>query len=131
MKHNVTESGKTLSPKQSRAIPFLIEASSIEEGAKIAGVSRVTVYRWMAEAAFKKRLEDERQRTFEESLNRLKGATGQAIDKLVELIGSDEKNISRLAAQSVLSFAFKTSEVQDLEARITHIEEILETRMIS
>ena len=39
----------TLTDKQLRVIPFLLEAPSIEEGCKRARVAKATVYGWLKE----------------------------------------------------------------------------------
>jgi len=122
---------ENLTTKQLRAIPFILMASSIEEAAKQAKVTRDTINRWMRKKHFKKVIEAKRQELFDAGLNRLKASTDKAALTMIELLDSEDESTKRLAAKDILSFSLKALEVQNLEERIERIEDLLEKRFAS
>jgi len=130
---NVTNIEKeTLTPRQSKAMALILEGQlSMESIAEKTGIRRMTLHRWTKREYFKKKLEQKRQEIFEEGLNSLKAAMDKAAKKLIELLDSKDENIRRLTAKEILNFALKSFETEDLEKRISAIEEILEKRFVS
>ena len=65
---------KTLTARQARVIPHLLAAPSLEEGARRAGVIKVTVYEWLKQEVFRQELKRQRDELIEravESIHRL------------------------------------------------------------
>ena len=120
-----------LTTKQLNLIPIILKGDSMESVAKEAGIERGTIYRWLKDPAFKQRLEEARQEVFEDGLNRLKTATDKAAQKMIELLDSKDPTARRLAAKDILTFAFRSFETRELEARIERIEGLIEKRFIS
>jgi len=120
-----------LTAKQIKAIPIILKADSMESAAKEASIERGTIYRWLKDSDFKQRLEEARNEVFEDGLNRLKTATDTAAKKMIELLDHKDPTTRRLAAKDILTFAFRSFETRELEARIERIEEIIEKRFVS
>jgi len=114
---------KALTARQTRVIPYLLDASSIEEGCKRARVSKVTVYAWLKHENFRQELKRQRDEMIERALNSLKANIAKATETLVKHLDSKRENISIRAAESIITFAQKAIEFENLEKRIGALEE--------
>src|SRR5437762_2583033 len=101
------DDNEKLSGRQLRVSPHLLAAPSIEEGCKRAGVSKAAVYQWLGNETFRQELKRQRDEIIERALD------------------SERENISIRAAESIIEFAQKALEHEELEQRI----EALETRL--
>ena len=117
--------GNNLTRKQREAIPFLIGARSMEEGRKLAKVGARTLYKWLKEPDFKQELEAARDRFINAAFERLRGAVTQAVDVLAETMAGADGVLKVRAAGMVLDHFWKAKEIQELEARLKRIEEII------
>ena len=120
-----------LSTKQMNTVCYLLEEKSIQAAARRARISKVTLYAWLRDPEFKEKLKAGQDELFRAAVTRLKAATGTAVDKLIETMGSKDENQRRIAAKTILDFSFRVIEYQDLEERITRIEDLIEDRFIS
>ena len=111
-----------LTDKQLRAIPFLLEAPSIEEGCKRAKVSKATVYAWLKEDAFREELRRQREEVVRGALETLKANTAKATETLVKLLDSEKEGIQARAAEDIIEFTQKGLEHEELERRIEALE---------
>jgi len=114
--------------KQLKAIAEILETGSMEEAARRSGVSKTTLYEWMKQEPFRKRLEEARAEVFNEGLGIIKAGTSKAARKLIELLDSRNENTRRLTAQEILALSLKISETQEIERRLERLEELLEAR---
>lgn len=117
-----------LTPNQLRAISCILESSSIEEAAKKAKVSRASIYNWLKNEKFKEILKKEREALFVESLEVLRQATRKAANVLINLLKSNDETTKRLAAKEIINLTLRTTEIWDLEERMSKIEEIVEQK---
>jgi len=120
---------KNLTAGKMRAIISLLEGESIAGAAKKARVSRTVLYQWLKNPEFLAILNENRERIFAEAISKLKAAASMAVDRLIEIVKSDNENEARLSSLGIVKFALKGSEYKDLEERIEKIEKILEERM--
>ena len=116
---------EALTTKQIRIIPYLLEAPSIEQGCKRAKVSKVTVYGWLKEEPFREELRRQREEVVRGALETLKANTAKATETLVKLLDSEKEGIRARAAEDIIEFTQKAIEFEDLEKRITAIEDQL------
>jgi AcrR family transcriptional regulator len=112
-----------LSGRQLRVIPYLLGAPSIEEGCKRARVSKGSVYQWLKDEAFKSELRRQREQLTAIALDTLKAGIAKATVTLVKHLDSGRENISIRAAESIIEFAQKALEHENLEKRIQALEE--------
>ncbi len=116
---------KELSAGQLKAIAALLATRTVEEAAKRAKVSRSTLFDWLKLERFKERLKEERETLFDEGIGALKAATRTASAKLIALLNSRNENVRRLTAKEIIGVSLKIAEVQDLEERVSKLEEML------
>lgn len=101
---------------------LMLEGLSVSAAAKKIGASKSAAYRWTKLPAFVKRLEDGRRTMFAEAIGNLKAASGKAVEKLVNVMGSDDEGEARRAATTILEFGFRAKEIEEFEARIAALE---------
>ena len=119
------DDNEKLSPRQTRVIPYLLVAPSIEEGCKRARISKAAVYELLKDEAFRQELKRQRAAAIEQALDSLKANLTKATETLVKHMNSERENISIRAAESIIEFAQKALKHEELEQRI----EALETRL--
>lgn len=103
-------------------IPFLLASPSTEEACRRARINRTTVYEWLKEEAFRQELKCQRDAVIERALDSLKANLSNAAATLVKHLGSKRENISIRAAESIIEFAQKALEHEELERRIEALE---------
>ncbi len=114
-----------LTDKQRRVIPYLLTSPSTEEACRRARINKTTVYEWLKDEAFRQELKRQRDAVIERGLDSLKANIAKAGETLVKHLDSERENISIRAAESIIEFAQKALEHEELEQRI----EALETRL--
>jgi hypothetical protein len=114
-----------LSGRQLRVIPYLLAAPSIEEGCKRARVAKATVYGWLKQGEFRDELYGRRREIVELAIETLKGNVTKAAQTLVKHLDSDKETISIRAAESIIEFAQRAIEVEELEQRIGALEKTI------
>jgi hypothetical protein len=117
---------QNLTEKQRKAVISILEAKSISEGVKKAGISRTTFYEWLKTPGFKSEFSRQRNELIELGLDELKAATGEAVKVLKGLLGSKNEGIRFRAAESILTHVEKFKELEEIEKRLTEIETALE-----
>lgn len=123
-----SETKPELTAKQIRAIEALCREPRIDQAAKSAGVSRVTLWRWLNEPAFSLAYRDARSRLLEGALIALEAKATQAIETLSDVMNDhDSPAGSRVsAARTTLELLLRLRESLEIEARIAAIERRLQ-----
>jgi hypothetical protein len=111
-----------LTPERERAIVSLVTHPTIEAAAAAVGMSRRSLQRWIKEPCFAAALRAARQSVMESTTNRLRNATGKAVDTLETLLDSPKEEIAARAAIAILDRAYKAVENEDLIRRIEALE---------
>ena len=117
--------GEKLGPKQEAAILALLSSRNVEEAARTAGVSPRALYRWMKEPAFDAAYRAARRAAFAQSVGRLQQASSAAVSTLLKVMvdpGTPASTKVR-AADSVLAHTIKAMELDDIEVRVTVLEQ--------
>lgn len=122
----IAESGKTR--KREEAIAALLACSTIEAAAKAVGISEPTLLRWLKEEEFSAAYRAARRQSVNVAVTRLQQASSSAVETLVSIMQDAEKpgSVRLSAARSVLEFAIKAGEMQELEERMQELEATLE-----
>lgn len=123
-----SDSVRKLSPRQQRAIVFLISSPTQEEACKGAGVTRETINTWMKNPAFEDELETQRQHVFANALNTLKQSVNHAVLTLRNLLDSSNEGVRLRASLHFIRLGMKVREELELEERLQNLEEIVQTR---
>lgn len=116
---------KDLSRRQLKAIPIILQAKNITEGANNAGITRQTFYEWYQHPEFRTEFTRQRQEVIDLALHELKTLTGEAVDVLRNLLKAEGEGVRLRTALGVLEHVGKFIELEDLEKRISDIERSL------
>ena len=112
-----------LSESKVIAIQALMRSRTYTEAAEAAGISRVTLYRWLKDDLFKAELSKQKNELIDRSSRKLAGALDQAVDVLVDLLEAKQPNVRRLAAGNLIDYCLKTADITDIEDRIKALED--------
>ena len=111
-----------LTDRQRRVIAFLLDSPSTEEACRRAKVNKTTVYEWLKDEPFRRELKRQRDTITQHALDTLKSSIAKAVETLTKHLDSEHENISIRAAESIIEFAQKALEHEELEKRIEALE---------
>ncbi len=111
-----------LTPRQKRVTPLILRARSVEEGCRMAGITRQTWHTWMKDDAFKEEVRLQREAIVADSLDRLRAAVTGAVEGLTNLVDAEETNIRLRACGQVLDYFMKARELEDMDRRLCVLE---------
>jgi hypothetical protein len=120
-----TNKGLRLSEKQVIAIQALMRSRTYSEAAEAAGVSRVTLYRWLKDDLFNAELSKQKNELIKRSSRKLAGSLDLAVDVLIDLLKTKNPQIRRLTAVNLIEYSIKTNDITDIEKRIKALEETI------
>jgi len=121
-----TEAEIKLTAKQGRAIPLIIDSASYTEAAQKAGISRKTLWQWLKDPQFAAELDRQRREVVSEAFGILSQSITKAVETLAKLLDSADERTKRLTANDIIGHILRHKEVDELENRITAIEQRLE-----
>jgi len=118
----------TLSRKQERAITALLTEPTVRDAARAASCSERSLFRFLADPDFQEAYRAARHRVVEVAIGRLQQAGSEAVDTLRDIMqGQGHPASARVtAARSILEFALRGVEAEDLSSRLAALEEYLE-----
>jgi hypothetical protein len=111
--------------KQEQAILALLSKPTIEAAANECGVSGRTLLRWLREPEFSASYRQAKSDLLTAATGRLRAAAGRAVGVL-ESVAVNRKapaGARVTASRAILELAMRSHELDDLEARITRLEE--------
>lgn len=110
--------------KREKAIMALLSEPTIRQAAVKAGVSEVTIYRWLQDKEFNEAFKNARKMTLSQTIARLQQSTTEAVETLRTVMGDEEAPASSRvsAAKTVLDTAFKAHEMEDLVAQVEEMQ---------
>ena len=106
----------------------MLTRPSIEDAARVAGVAEKTLRRWMQEAEFNARYLRARRDGVHQSVARMQQATGAAGVTILKLMTDTNvpAAVRLRAAEAVFVHAIKGIELEDIEARLSALEQATE-----
>ncbi len=108
-------------------IAALLRGLSNAEASQEAGVSERTLYRRMQDPGFRRQLTNARSAVVAQTVNTLSAASDEAVKELQKLVTKAKSEHVRLgAARSVLEFSARLRESEELEQRLSELEEATE-----
>lgn len=118
-----------LSERQNAAIAALLSAGTVSEAAKVAGVPRRTLYKWLELPEFAQTLRAAECETIKGTSRRLSWTANKAAARVEYLIDDPDTppTVQLRAAQIALDAAIRWRESTDLEERITALEAATQT----
>jgi hypothetical protein len=120
-----TRETEELSPQQEGAITALLSEPGLTSAAKAVGVGKATLWRWMQQPTFREAYRRARREAVEQARARLQQASGEAVEALREVMNDpDAPHASRVsAAKAILDMSLKETHAEELEARLTALEQ--------
>ena len=116
---------------QAVAVAGLAAGLTMTEVARQAGVSDRTIRRWLKRDAFRRRVEDARTELITGTVGRLADSAGEAVATLRQLLREGNPPATRLgAARAILEMASRYRESEELERRLTVLEEAVATKEV-
>ncbi len=117
-----------LARNKEKAIAGLILKPSISEAAKYTGIGERTLLRWLKDDDFQKSYRDARFHLVQHALTQIQGATKDAVQVLKKIANNKKApdSVRVRAASVILSYAVKSIEIENLEARLTDLEQIMQ-----
>ena len=113
-----------LSEKQERALQAVLSHPTLKEAALAAGISETTLWRYMQDEEFSRRLREARRDALSHAVTRLQQAAGEAVTVLHDLMIKNDvpPAARRSAASTILDYAFRADEHENLKGRIEELE---------
>src|SRR5262249_232243 len=125
----MTGHGTKLGRKQEQALAALLTHRNTEEAARAVGIAPRTLLRWLKLQEFANAYREARRAAFAQSVARLQQASSAAGTTLLKsMVDPNAPASSRVgAADSVLDHAARAIEIDDIEARLAVLEDVLKT----
>ena len=117
--------GEKLGRKQEELIAALLSQRNIDEAARVAQVGARTLLRWLKLPEFQVAYREARRAAFGQSIARLQQASNAAVSTLLKVMVDPNAPASTRvrAADSVLDHAAKAIEIEDLDMRVSELEQ--------
>ena len=126
----MTGHGEKLSRNKERAISALLSSPSITEAAKIVGIGEKTLWRWLQLDNFKNAYRAARKEVVSQAIAQVQKGMSDAVKTLQDVMTDSNAPASAKvsAARAMIDMGLKSTEIEDLEKRISDIEKILERK---
>jgi len=120
--------GEKFGRKKEEAIAALLSQRSVEDAARVAGISTKTLLRWLQMPEFQTAYRQARRDAFGQATARLQQASGAAVATLLKImVDVNAPHSTRVrTADCVLDRAGKAIEIEDIEARVSELERAAE-----
>lgn len=108
----------------------LFESNSVVEASKKTGITEQTGHKYLKNPIFKERYRKLRREKFEQATANIVNSVDEAIQVLKDVMNNDEEvGATRVqSARAIISNAFKSYELQEIEERLDNIEELLQDK---
>jgi hypothetical protein len=126
MKRQYEDNSGSLGTRKTKAVQALLQYGTKEKAAQEAGISVVTLWRWMKQPPFQEALRQARREAFSQSTGRLQQASSVAVSTLLRVMaGPDTPASSKVqASRSVIELSQKSFELEDMEIRLARLEKL-------
>jgi hypothetical protein len=117
--------GDKFGRKKEEAIAALLTQRDIEEAARTAGIGTRTLIRWLQVPEFQKAYRQARRDAYSQAVARLQQGTSAAATILLKTMidPGTPASVRVRAAEAIFSHAFKAIEIEDIEARVSELEQ--------
>jgi hypothetical protein len=114
----------TLSRRQEKALAALLTHGTVRAAAEAAGLSDATLFRYLADAHFKREYRARRAEAVECAVGALQTACVGAVSTLIQAMkGPTVQTATKVtAAKITLDFSLRGVELQDLQERVEDLE---------
>ena len=125
MEHHGTPDTDGPTHRQLAALPYLVAAPTMAEGARMASIGRTTLPRWMNDPDSRHRLEALRAHPPGLARTELNGLMLKSVLALAEAIEDPSPGIRLRAIQITLAMGFKANYLHDMARRLERVDEAL------
>lgn len=120
----------TLTPKQTKAIDCLLASTTVIAAAECAGVSRRTLYNWLADEVFSAELEKAQRQLISTAARRLANGLDKSVTTALNLAEKSEDEAIRLrAALAIPGMLRDLREHYELSDRLDRLEQMMRERV--
>ena len=114
--------------KQELTIIALLQCPTLTAAAKQAGIAEATLWRWLQQSDFEEAYRRARQAAVDQAISQLQQASGEAVETLraVQTDPNAPPSSRVTAAKAVLEMALKIRESEEMESRLTALENQLQ-----
>jgi hypothetical protein len=121
----MTGHGAKFGRQMEQAIAALLTQPRIEEAARSIDVAPKTLLRWMQVPEFQKAYREARRAAFGQAIARLQQGTSAAATTLLKTMidPGTPASVRVRAAEAIFNHAAKAIEIEDIEARVTELEQ--------
>ena len=116
---------QALKENQLAALPYLVAAPTVAEGARLAAIGRTTLYRWMNDDDFRRTLEGLRAQAADLAHTELRGLMLKSVLVLVLAEAMEDSNpgVRLRAAHAALSLGLRAIDLKELQRRVDLLDE--------
>ncbi len=116
-----------LNAKQERALVALLDCGEIKEAAETAGITKVTLWRWLQSPEFQSRYRAARRQLVETAIAQLQSDCTIAVRVLREVAEDKQAPASSrvAAAKTIIEQSIGAIELMDLQERVEMLEKML------
>lgn len=117
--------GSKFSHKMEQAVAALLTQPNIDTAARSVGISSATLLRWQKEPEFQKAYREARRAAYSQSIARLQQAMPLAVQTMIKMVvdPNTPASVRVRAAEIIANHSHKAIEIEDVEARVTALEE--------
>lgn len=116
-----------LSKEQESLLVALLNSKTNDDAARVAGVARSTMYRWMNNPTFMAAYRNARRIVFDEAIAILQKGSRRAAHVFVERLESEREAVA--SGRAIFENIFKHREFVELEERFEQMEARMEARI--
>ncbi len=120
--------GDKLSRHAERAVAALLEHPTLAEASQASGISKRSLMRWLQREDFQERYRAAQRAVVDSSIAELQSATKEAVKTLRRNLTCGNAFAENTAATTILAQSLKAVEMQELQERISRLEQMLEEK---
>jgi hypothetical protein len=126
----MTGHGSKFGRKMEDAIAALLTQRNFDEAARSVGITPKTLLRWQQQPEFQKAYREARRAAFGQAIARLQQGTSAAATTLLKTLidPATSASVKVRAAEAIFNHAAKAIEIEDIDARVTALEQAAETQ---
>jgi hypothetical protein len=117
--------GSKFGRKMEEAVAAMLTQPNVEMAARTAGISVATLMRWQKEPEFQKAYREARRAAYSQSIARLQQAMPLAVQTMIKMVvdPNTPASVRVRAAEIIANHSHKAIEIEDVEARVSALEE--------
>ena len=113
-----------LNQRQHKFLKALLTTATVEEASQQASITRKTAYKYLNDPIFKEAYRDARRDAMQQVTTTLQATSVKAVHTLAEVLDDKDATASAKvqASRSILEFAYRAIELDDITARLEELE---------